>query len=59
MGFRYRTPALVGHWWPTRREAMREALQSGQARQKGMGRIDLLSCTSIEESEPRLPRSLS
>ena len=56
--FRYRTPAFVGHWWPTRREAMRDALVSGQATQKRTGRIELSSYATIEGS-PHLPRSLS
>ena len=58
--FRYRTPALVGHWWRTRQQAVRDALHAGQAKQIGAGRIELLSCTDIEDDEGLvLPQSFS
>ena len=58
--FRYRTPALVGHWWPTRQQAVRDALDAGQAKQIGAGRISLMSYTDIEDDEGlSLPQSFS
>jgi hypothetical protein len=58
--FRYRTPALVGRWWPTRQQAVRDALDAGQATQLGARRIALLSCAEIEDDEGSgLPQSFS
>ena len=58
--FRYRTPALIGHWWPTRQQAVRDAFEAGQAVRKGTRRIELLSCTDIEDGRgPALPRGFS
>ena len=58
--FRYRTPALIGHWWPTRQQAVRDALDAGQAEQIGARRITLLSCAEIEDDEKSdLPHSFS
>lgn len=58
--FRYRTPALIGHWWPTRQQAVRDALHAGQAKQINAGRIALMSYTEIEDDEGlAIPQSFS
>lgn len=58
--FRYRTPALIGRWWPTRQQAVRDALDAGQAKQIGARRIALLSYAEIEDDDGLgLPQSFS
>jgi hypothetical protein len=51
--FRYRTPAMHGRWWPTRRQAVREAVEAGQAVATA-GRVRLLRGTRIEEQAKRI-----
>ena len=55
--FRYVTPALKGRWWPTREEALADALASGQAYHKG-GETLLFEFTTLEEREPPSPDEL-
>lgn len=46
--YRYVTPVLKGRWWPSRDEALAEALVAGQAYQSG-GEVLLFGFAQIEE----------
>ena len=58
--FRYRTPALVGDWWPTRQKAILDAVYAGQALRGRKGAVEVRNWTVIEEEDaPSLSRSFS
>jgi hypothetical protein len=46
--FRYVTPVLKGRWWPSREEALAEALAAGQAF-VASGEVRLFEFASLEE----------
>ena len=58
--YRYVTPVLKGRWWPSREEALAEALVAGQAYQSG-GEVRLFEFAQLEEraAEPQRARRQS
>ena len=55
--FRYVTPALKGRWWPSREEALADALAAGQAYVRGH-EMRLFEFTQVEERPVPAPAGL-
>jgi hypothetical protein len=48
--YRYVTPVLMGRWWPTREQALGDALAAGQAYVNAQ-EVRLFEFTRIEERQ--------
>jgi hypothetical protein len=49
--FRYLTPVLKGRWWPSREQALADALAAGQAYVRAH-EVRLFEFTKVEEQRP-------